>query len=373
MRGILHIFITILGLLIVSCNGSILEDLSESKSSGLSVEERGIWLVGGLSGSAITSTVAQIDLYDPVTDTWYPDYAVGASGTYVPVSFASVTGFEGKIYVIGGFDSGGNVSNLVQIFDIETNSWSSGTSTGFTAVANVGSFVWDGKIIILAGTTGLAGAGYVRTNANQIYNINGNNWSTGIAVYQSSSRYGAVLNGVVYHGGGRYNNATTLTNTHDGYVIATNTLTGVTEIVLPSARYGQTMAIYTKDLYRTVMIMIGGFIAPITGTTGNFVFQGTTATTPQNTTAYLDYPFGEASPIVWTDFTYPYPVPHGFSTVIIYGDEIIVFGGATSHSSGGITSAYKNDLSGFPGSKWTAISAMPVGRFGHGAVMFNHE
>lgn len=331
-----------------------------------SQKQRGIWLVGGLSGASISTAISQIDLYDPVTDTWYPNIASGASGTFTPVSFASVAATNGKIYVIGGFKSDGTVSNLVQIYDVATNSWSLGSSTGFTARANIGSFLYNNKIYILAGTTGNATNAWVSSAGNQVYDIASDTWSApGGVVPSSSERYGVVLEGVCYFMGGR-TAAATVTNAHDGYIVATNQLTtGFTEVVLASARTGNAVALYQRQGYPAMIITIGGFSA-ITGTTGNYVFQGTTTTTPLNYAGYILYPF--VAPVGWNSFTNQYPLALGFAAAIVYNDYLFVFGGATSHSSGGSSAAYKIDLTGLPGSSWNAVQAMPVARFGHGAV-----
>ncbi|MCX7677733.1 MAG: fibronectin type III domain-containing protein [Spirochaetes bacterium] len=331
-----------------------------------SQKQRGFWLLGGLSGTAISTVVSQIDLYDPVTDTWYPNIAKDASGTYVPVSFASVTATNGKIYVIGGFRSDGTVSNSVQIYDVQTNSWSSGSSAGFTARANVGEFLFNNKIYILAGTTGNATAAWASSAGNQIYDIASNSWSSPTAVVPASSeRYGVVLEGSCYFMGGR-TAAATLTNVVDAFIISLTQLsTGVTEVALPSNRTGQVVALFRKQGYPAMMVTVGGFSA-ITGTTGNYVFQGATTSTSLNYAGYLVYPF--VAPAAWTAFTNQYPLSIGFAAAIVSGDYLYVFGGATSHSSGGVAACYKIDLVSLPSSNWSSVAAMPVARFGHGVV-----
>lgn len=76
------------------------------------VANRGIWLVGGQQGNYPgANVVAQIDVFDPVTMTWYPNVATLPT----PVTFAGVTAYQGKLYVAGGFNSTGVNVNTLQI------------------------------------------------------------------------------------------------------------------------------------------------------------------------------------------------------------------------------------------------------------------
>lgn len=70
------------------------------------------------------SLYAPVQIYDPVDDSW----STGAS-IPLPVSFASaVTLGDGRIYVLGGRDSGYNAVTNMQIYDPVEDSWSVGTS-----------------------------------------------------------------------------------------------------------------------------------------------------------------------------------------------------------------------------------------------------
>mgnify|MGYP005838232351 CR=1 FL=1 len=345
------------------------------------VRARGIWMVGGLSGSAINTTVGTIDLYDPVTNTWYPDVAASATGTYVPVSFAGYAAYNGKIYVIGGFDSTGACMNLVQIYDTNANSWSTGANNIPAARANVNAAVYGGRIYILGGTTGAASAAFAAQNSTYVYNIAGDNWTTSLALGASANRSTLVYGGVVYHFGGK-SAATTYLSTHDGYTIADNLVTsGQTEVALSTVRAGMAAVLYAKSGVTPAIILIGG-VSASTGTTGNFINQSTTGATLLNIVQYLRYPF--VAPSAWLAITSgrEYPTNIAFSAAVIVSVSgtpyIYVFGGtqALGSSASGQKSVYRvttppePPTTWDPSPSWASQANMPTGRWGHGAVTF---
>ncbi|HOV39795.1 MAG TPA: fibronectin type III domain-containing protein, partial [Spirochaetales bacterium] len=188
---------------------------TDFSSSMLAIMRRGIWLVGGISGPSYNSPVSQLDVYDPVTDTWYPDVAASATGTFTPVSFAAYAASNDKLYVIGGFEADGTCSNKVQIYDIVNNSWTQGAV--ITAPrANIHAALYQGVIYLVSGTTGAATAAFSAQNSMYGYNIQGNSWTSLTAPGASANRFSTVYDGVVYHMGGK-SAATTYLSTHEGY------------------------------------------------------------------------------------------------------------------------------------------------------------
>jgi N-acetylneuraminic acid mutarotase len=107
------------------------------------------YFAGGYSFS-FPGTVNVFNRYDPATDTWtplapMPTGAAMATGVYYPPT--------NKIYVFGGaeFDSGTNY-DLTQIYDIATDTWSSGASMPDVRSFSAGGYVSaTGKIYILSG------------------------------------------------------------------------------------------------------------------------------------------------------------------------------------------------------------------------------
>jgi hypothetical protein len=338
-------------------------------------KQRGIWMVGGLSGNAVTTTVSQVDLFDPVLGTWYP----GVTSLPTPVSFAAACSWGGKIYVIGGFDSGGNVRNIVQIYNVADDAWSSGTNMppgALSGRANVYAATVNNRIYLLAGTTGNATAAWILPLAGVRtweYNPTGDSW-TQKADYTSanytSERLALAFNDVIYNFSGR--SASSTPNTaHDGYAVTTNSYTsGATEVVLTSARTGVSGVLYAPAAGPAVMAIVGGFTA-LPAITQNFIVQIAAGSTPTSLFQYLYYPF--TAPATWQNAVNNFPDSVGFSSAALSGSKIFVYGGTssvatTTPAASGRTYAYWFDLANLPNGAWTACSSMPVGRYGHTAV-----
>jgi N-acetylneuraminic acid mutarotase len=345
----------------------------------LAQKQRGVWIVGGLSGNVTTSAVSQVDLYDPVLDTWY------ASITSLPtaVSFAAACSWGGKLYVIGGFDTSGNVRNIVQIYDVAGDSWSSGAPMPPGAGlgrANVFAVTVNNRIYVLGGTTGNATAGWVLPAAGVRtweYNPSGDSWTQKndyTNATWTSERLLLAFNDVIYNLGGR-SAAATPNTAHDGYAVTTNNYTNaVQEVLLTSARTGSSGVMYTPATGPAVMAIVGGFTA-LPAVTQNFIVQIAAGGTATSLFQYLYYPF--TSPATWQPAAPPpptYPDAVGFTSSALSGSKIYVFGGTnsvgtTTPPASGRIYVWSFDLAGLPNGSWTACPSMPVGRYGHTAVV----
>lgn len=358
MKKIQQLFIMFLGLILLSCNGSILEDLPES--TGLSVEERGIWIAGGISSGAITSTVSQLDLFDPEEGAWYP----AKTTLPTPVSFAGVAGLNGKIYVMGGFDSTGTVVNTVQIYDVATDTWSNGAGiTG--ARANIYAAVIDERIYILGGTTANANVAWAGSTTTYEYTPATDSWASKVAyagATNHSNRLTFAYDDVVYNLGGK-SATSTLVATHDGVVVTANLLTtGVTEVALSAIRVGMAGALYVPDNGPATMVIIGGFSA-LTNT-GCYAFNSASAGTALTTVQMLRYPFAATS--AWLTATV-LPANVGFGAAAIHETTLYYFGG-TGYPASPTSIAYSYNLSSGIAGSWTLLESMPISRIGHAAV-----
>ena len=105
---------------------------------------------GGYSFSA-GGTINQFGKFDPATNTWTPLAPVPdltnaeASGVYAPN--------VNKLFVFGGDDpTTGTVVNTTRIYDIATNTWSTGTPMPDVR-AFMGSGYFNGKIYLVGGYT----------------------------------------------------------------------------------------------------------------------------------------------------------------------------------------------------------------------------
>ncbi len=117
---------------------------------------------------------------------------------------------NGKVYVAGGFIGGTSVTNALRIYDIATNTWTSGanmpTSPGVEAAAGA---VVNGKFYVMGGDDFNNGL-----NTTFIYDIATNTWTTGATLPDSrTNTYGTAYNGLIYVYGGVILPAFTTTDT----------------------------------------------------------------------------------------------------------------------------------------------------------------
>ena len=133
---------------------------------------------GGKLASGIPTDVNEV--YDPVTNHW-------STGKKMPeaLSAYSLTEYEGRIYLFGGWD-GNHVVNDVYIYDYRDDTWSAGPAMP-TARAYSGSVVVGGKIYVIGGWDGTKGL-----EVNEVYRpdnpVDGSPW--GSAPPLPSGRYG---------------------------------------------------------------------------------------------------------------------------------------------------------------------------------------
>lgn len=116
------------------------------------VSNNKIYVIGGDTfGLNGTDTLVGVEVFDPSTNSWS---APVTKGTFTPRTGMTSSVVNGKIYVMGGGDNGGNgtMFNTIDIFDPETNSWSRPVTNGtFTARQFLTSSIVGGKIYVMGG------------------------------------------------------------------------------------------------------------------------------------------------------------------------------------------------------------------------------
>ncbi len=168
-----------------------------------------IYLIGGQhqaelefpSGKVAEHSSNLTEVYDPETDTWTSMAAI-PNTVY---GYASVAANE-KIYIISGWGVTSPLSNLVQIFDPKTNSWSLGKPIPVPvnqAAAGATTGTMSPKRIYVIGGRPYTTGGGEGSNITQIYDPETDTWTNGTDM--STKRYDlavAVVNDLLYAMGG---------------------------------------------------------------------------------------------------------------------------------------------------------------------------
>lgn len=397
---------TLLGDAAASLQGNTSTSDASSADATLAKKLRSIWMVGGTKTSgliaatvAVNAYAADLDYYDPITNTWSTITSGTWTGTFTPKLGAAYAGYNGKIYVVGGYSEGASAatalnSTTTQIYDIATNTWSTGT-----ALANVNALgapvVIGSKIYVFGGTNSANVAAALGAGAAQnlqpvnIYNTTANSWSQGTALAAANAGVDKCAfspDGITaYHIGGRSAaatvSATTVNGIYNTVANAPGTLTFNTTGY--TARTGSACVTYTPSGGQYTVMSIGGYSA-VTGTTSGLVGgAGTTTLTAVATVFTTTTPFTGGS---WSSSS-NIPASQAFSAAVVKDGIIFVFGGNTASVPATAVSApvstvytaatlgggwYSNQfpptgLASYNGS--ATISSMPTARWGHGAVL----
>ena len=173
--------------------------------------------------------------YDSQNDSWMQ--LPSSPDTH---SLSQAVYFNGKIYSIGGFVSGGT-SDMTRIYDIEAMTWSIGARMP-AALGGMATAVWDGVIYVAGGYE--VGLGVVDTLYG--YDIASDTWITLESMPQALSYTGfGVINGKLYIAGGA--SACCHLSTLYIYDIAAHTWTNGTDV--PQAVLGPGCTVLNGNLY----------------------------------------------------------------------------------------------------------------------------
>ncbi len=117
-----------------------------------------IYVFGGCSDAGVTK---EVDMYDPQTNTWTP-LALMLTGRA-----SLVAGHSGdKVYAIGGTTDGVSASNVNEVYDIPSDTWSTNTATMTTTRQEAGVSSHGGRIYVVGGSTASFGTS---TAANETF------------------------------------------------------------------------------------------------------------------------------------------------------------------------------------------------------------
>jgi N-acetylneuraminic acid mutarotase len=193
-----------------------------------------IYAIGGLYGGAFLGTV---EVYDPAMNSWS---AVAPMPTPHRLGLAAAAGPDGRIYAIGGI--AGNLltptfSNMVQVYDPATNSWSTAAPMPSPRSSLAVAAGADGRIYAIGGDN----AGPLATV--EVYDPATNSWSTAapMPIPRENLAVTAGPDGHIYAIGGDDGIAQTAMNTVEIYDPATNSWSAAAP--LPTARSGLAAAV----------------------------------------------------------------------------------------------------------------------------------
>jgi hypothetical protein len=141
-----------------------------------------IYIIGGINdqtifGDLISSNELN-EAYDPTTDSW-------ASLIPLPIAIAYTTAtvIDNKIYLMG--ISGNAGSQQIQIYDPQTNTWSNGTSPQYTTyyqtIASTTGIHAPKKMYLIGGDV-FSDSGIFRIDIIQIFDVKTAEWTTGSAL-----------------------------------------------------------------------------------------------------------------------------------------------------------------------------------------------
>jgi hypothetical protein len=368
---------------------------SGSTNAELAKKLRSIWIVGGTKTSgSITAAIGtgafagDLDYYDPQTNTWGTVSSGSWTGTYTPKLAAAYAGYNGKIYVIGGFTEGttGTTNTAtVQIYDIATNAWSTGASLG-SNLAAAGYTRVGTKVYLLNGTSAnLPTTAFASVLTLNIYDISSNSWTTGTNLSVTGTEVCATNDGyAVYKASGKSAATTPGVSTTSWQFVniqsspTSNMLFGTSATATASTAAS---CVYLPASGNTAgrLLVIGGYTPTITGsaTTAVMTPMGGVTAAPPPTTAVQANSFPHSGP-----FSQVTTLPTGvaYTAAVYTSSGIFVFGGNTAVPiATGTPSAPSNTVYashptylGFYDTlplTTTSIPTMPTARWGHGAVL----
>lgn len=147
-----------------------------------------------------------IKIYDIEKDTWeYPELK------FRERAYHNLNYFEGEIYIHGGKRLSRNrkleyLDDKIERFDIETNTIKTDNSNPHQAI-NAASFVYDGKLIVLGGSTKVkTSGGKIFTNKIHVYNSDTGYWYELNSMPVGKEAKGMLVKNTFYLFGGFKNN-----------------------------------------------------------------------------------------------------------------------------------------------------------------------
>ena len=163
---------------------------------GVTVLDGKLYVVGGApDGAPVGDPVASAEVYDPSDSSWH--YIASMS---VPRQYPGVAALGGKLYAVGGNNSGGTFLASAEVYDPIDNNWNPIASINEIRAGH-GVAALGGKLYAVGGSSGS-----VSFSSAEVYDPMDPNGGWKYIASMSTSRYGvgvAALGGKLYAVGGK--------------------------------------------------------------------------------------------------------------------------------------------------------------------------
>ncbi|MDR0470253.1 MAG: hypothetical protein LBH79_00835 [Nitrososphaerota archaeon] len=154
----------VVGVCSVGASSSLVEDswssgasMSQARSGlGVVAVDGKIYAIGGTTNGRSDKVVGTVEVYDPVFDSW-----TTLASMPTPRSHFAIAAYQNKIYCIGGcvgvtvdqwgLHSSAVISNVVEVYDTTTNTWTKGIARPPYGLANKQASVVNGQIFVQMG------------------------------------------------------------------------------------------------------------------------------------------------------------------------------------------------------------------------------
>ena len=167
-----------------------------------------------------------------------------SNGESMPTERAEITATNigDDIYVIGGFDELGDPMDVVEVYNVQNNSWKSVTPLP-KPLHHTAASTFDGKIYVVGG---FLSREWIPTNHLFIYDPVKNDWTEGESMPTARGALNALfVNGVLYATGGQDQNE--VLDVNEAYESSTNSW--VSKSPMPTARHHAASATVDNKLY----------------------------------------------------------------------------------------------------------------------------
>jgi N-acetylneuraminic acid mutarotase len=208
-------------------------------SMGSAVVDGKIYVIGGYQTEG--TPISVVEVYDPFTDSWDTKTPMPTARGTLGCAVA-----DGKIYAIGGGVVGSVNRSIVEVYDPATDSWDTKTPMP-TARNEVATCTVNGKIYVIGGTYQIGGT-YAGIGTVEEYDPATDKWTT--KKDKPTPCWGlraCVLEGKIYVAGGnvRYPNISAALEVYDPVKDEWDN----TKALMPEAKYSHSISALNEHIY----------------------------------------------------------------------------------------------------------------------------